>query len=273
MEAGGNTTPGRRDKQQVSGDDGSVVKEAAEALKKIAKDPLWGLPLGGVKRPWMRYGIEVKTRNLVQDVGVILWEGGAKTTVDLKREILELLDQTDSLVVLTDLKRAEHPEDASWWPSLRTVLAWVEEDPFFAKAIDQWRHARQETILEQTIHDLYSGAPMSKDELAILKERVKFAAGVLPRTVNKGMRDKVDVEQTHNHMHIHANLSEEALEEKLAHLSRDARVREFVASQGLGNAVDCEVVAPPPPHPEMPALPFRDPEAMGLELGGDEVAP
>ena len=222
----------------------------------------------------MAYGSTVQSRGLVEDVGIVLWEGGTKTTAELKREVMDLLDQTDSLVVLTDLKRAEKPEDPNWWPSLRVVLAWVDEDPFFAKAIDQWRHARQETLLERIIHDLYTDVPMDKQQLAVLKERVKFSAGVLPRTVNKGLRDRVEVENTQNHLHLHANLSEEALEDRLAQMARDPKVREFLAKTGpaaLGHAlIEGEVIMPPPARPDPAPLPFRDPDEIQRALGADE---
>ena len=248
-----------------------MVEAAAESFRKFQEGMLKGCPMGGVRRPWMNYGVALQSRNLVEDVGVILWEGGAKSTVDLKREIMELLDQTDSLVVLVDLKRAEHPEDPNWWPSLRMILAWVDEDPFFAKAIDQWRHARQEVMLERTIHDLFTDVPLEKGQLAVLKERVKFAAGVLPRTVNKGMRDKVDVETTQNHLHLHASLSDEALEDRLAQMSRDPQVRALVAKTGIGTLghalIEGEVVMPPGPRRDDP-LPFRDAEEIQQELGG-----
>jgi len=267
----GDSSPRRRGKRPDSGTDEAVVEAAAESFRKFQEGMLKGCPMGGVRRPWMNYGAALQSRNLVEDVGVILWEGGAKSTVDLKREIMELLDQTDSLVVLVDLKRAEHPEDPNWWPSLRMILAWVDEDPFFAKAIDQWRHARQEVMLERTIHDLFTDVPLEKGQLAVLKERVKFAAGVLPRTVNKGMRDKVDVETTQNHLHLHASLSDEALEDRLAQMSRDPQVRALVAKTGIGTLghalIEGEVVMPPGPRRDDP-LPFRDAEEIQQELGG-----
>ena len=273
MEADGNSTSRRKNKQSDSGKDQAFLTKAHESWRAFQESCLPGSPASGIKRPWLKYGVELQSRALVEDAAVILWEGGAKTTADLKREIVEGLDQTDSLVVLLDLKRAEHTEDPRWWPTLRVVLQWVDDDPFFAKAIDLWRHARQETILETTMHDLYRDIPRSKDELGVLKERVKFAATVLPRTVNKGLRDKVEVEETHNHLHLHQNLSDEALEDRMSQLIRDARVRAFVAKTGLagvaGAILEGEVVPMPSGHPAPAALPFRDPEEMQRNLGED----
>ena len=220
-------------------------------------------------RPWMTYGANLRARTIVEDLGAILWEGGTKTSPEIKRDLVDLLDQTDSLVATLDLKASEHPEDPHWWPSLRTVQAWLEEDPFFAKVIDQWNHARQARILEAVIYDLNSGEAMTKDEFALLRERVKFASAVLPRIVNRGMREKVDVETTNNHLHLYANLSEEALQDKLNQLRRNPRVRELLS---LGQMEQRDVITGeiaqtlPPTEIPLEPLPFQDPDALGVEL-------
>jgi hypothetical protein len=220
----------------------------------------------------MVFGDQMKSRTLVEDVGVVLWEGGTKTTPEIKREILDLLDQVDSLVAVVDLKAAERPDDPRWWPSLATVQAWLEEDPFFAKAIDRWSHARQARILERVIWDLNSGDAnkITRAEMALLKERVKFASAVLPRIVNKGLREKVDISTTSNHLHLHAGLSDEALEERLQQLRRNPRVRELLATPEMDGSSSCMTIEgaalPPDALPTPAPLPFRDPSTLGKEL-------
>jgi len=218
----------------------------------------------------MSYGDALKVRMVVEDAGVVLWEGGEKTTPEIKRDIVELLDRVDSLVALVDLKAAERPDDPRWWPSLRVIQSWLEEDPFFAKAIDQWKHARQERILERVIYDLNGNpAPLTKPEMMLLKERVKFASAVLPRIVNRGMREKVDLETNTNHLHLHANLSDEALQEKINQLRRNPNVRALLSAgsidSGTGEVLEGEVV-PPGPRPGPGPIEFQDPEALGRSL-------
>lgn len=232
--------------------------------------------VGGLRRPWMTFGADLAVRTLVEDVGVVLWEGGEKTTTEIKREIVELLDRVDSLVAVVDLKAAERPGEPGWWPSLATVQAWLDEDPFFAKAIDRWNHARQARILESVIYDLNGADPntLTKAQFMVLKERVKFASSVLPRIVNRGLREKVDVETTSNHLHLHQNLSDDALEEKLRQLRRNPRVLEFLSIPALdggspmlaaGEVLEGVTLAPSSPGPGAP-LPYR--ESLGAELGG-----
>lgn len=227
--------------------------------------------IGGCTRPWMTFGEKLQSRTLVEDAGVMLWEGGTKTTVELKREILDLLDQMDSLVAVVDLKNGERPDEPQWWPSLAVVHAWVEEDPFFAKAIDRWRHARQERLLEALIWDLHAGNELSKGQLEILKLRLKFGSTVLPRTVNKGMREKVDVETTSNHLHLHAGLSDEALQEKLAALRRNPRVQELLSLQtddGNSPVLVGGSVLPPALPPAAAPMPIQDQESLSRALMG-----
>lgn len=216
----------------------------------------------------MTYGAKLQARTLVEDAGVVLWEGGTKTTTEIKREIVDLLDQTDSLVALADRKCAERPDEPQWWPSLTVLHAWIEEDPFFAKAIDRWRHARQERLLEALIWDLHNGKELTKGQMEVLKLRLKFGSNLLPRTVNKGLREKVDIETTNNHLHLHATLSDEALQEKLAALRRNPRVQELLNTMesGAPTLVQGEVL-PPATLPEPVPMPVRDLDLMG-EGGG-----
>jgi len=218
----------------------------------------------------MTFGDALKVRSVVEDAGVVLWEGGEKTTPEIKRDIVDLLDQVDSLVALVDLKAAERPDDPRWWPSLRVIHAWLDEDPFFAKAIDQWKHARQERILERVIWDLNGNpAPLTKSEMALLKERVKFASSTLSRIVNRGMREKVDVETNTNHLHLHANLSDEALQEKLNQLRRNPQVRALLTLGGVdsatGQVMEAEIM-PPGPRPAPAPIEFQDPSTLGASL-------
>lgn len=221
-------------------------------------------------RPWMTFGERLSARTIVEDAGVVLWESGEKTTPEIKREIIDLLDQIDSLVAVLDLKAAERPEDPRWWPSLRVVQTWQDEDPFFGKAIDQWKHARQERILERVIYDLNCGTTvMGKAELALLKERVKFASSVLPRIVNKGLREKVDIETRSNHLHLHAGLSDEALMEKIAEMRRNPHVRNLLALEAAEGSIPGELAAPvmpPAPRTEPAHVEFQDPEAFRKSL-------
>lgn len=270
--------PRRRGKK----DDGFVPDDAAMRSAALAGSQIPtsapGLPaqvsgaaqtVGGLMRPWMLSGPALASRTLVEDAGVVLWEGGEKTTTEIKREIVDGLDRVDSLVALVDMKAAERPEEPRWWPSLTTVMTWIDEDPFFAKAIEKWSHARQARILERVVWDLNGpeAANITKAEFALLKERVKFASSVLPRIVNRGLREKVDIETTSNHLHLHANLSEEALEEKLEALRRNPKVREFLMVPTLpdGTVVEGQVL-PPATAPAAEPLPFRDPGAMGSDL-------
>jgi hypothetical protein len=215
----------------------------------------------------------------VEDAGTVLWQGGERTTTELKREIVELLDQTDSLVALLDLKAGEKPEDKRWWPSLSVVMAWMEEDPFFAKAIERWGHARQQRILERVIWDLNNpeAAKITSEEFKLLKERVKFASAVLPRIVNKGLREKVDIETTNNHLHLHQGLSDDAIEAKLQELRRNPRVKEMLHLPELQDSVSPlleagaileGVVMPPMLPPGGAPLPFKN--DIGERLAGDE---
>lgn len=276
---GESASKGRRSKPEgpFPGEFGRPVDTAAGS--RDMQTPIFQT-VGGLLRPWMTYGAAVQSRTLVEDAGVVLWEGGEKTTPEIKREILDLLDQHDSLVAVVDLKAAERPDVPRWWPSLTTVLTWVDEDPFFAKAIEQWKHARQERILERVIWDLNGpdASKITKAEFALLKERVKFASAVLPRIVNKGLREKVDIESKQSHLHLHTNLSDEALEEKLRALRRNPMVRDLlvlpdvdgVVAPGAvgGETVEGQVL---PPSPEAPAaLPFRDPDELGADLLGGE---
>jgi hypothetical protein len=246
------------------------VGQQAASLAAQMDTTMGQAAVGGLLRPWMTYGTKLQARTVVEDLGVILWEGGAKTTQEIKRDLIDLLDQADSLVAVVDLKAAEHPEDGHWWPSLRVVQAWLDEDPFFAKAIDHWNHARQARILESVIWDLNNPkAGMTKAEFMLLKERVKFASAVLPRIVNKGMREKVDVETTNNHLHLYANLSDEALQDKLSQLRRDPRVRELLSTaEPRRDTITGEMVSTLPPAglPEVEPLPFKDPDALGGAL-------
>lgn len=265
-----------RKRSKTTTDPDRVLEEtAAEVGRQVPNLPPvpTEIPkIGGCTRPWMVYGEKLQSRNLVEDAGVFLWEGGAKTTVELKREILDLLDQTDSLVAVVDLKRAETPEDPQWWPSLAVVQAWIEEDPFFAKAIDRWRHARQERLLESLIWDLNDGKDLSKGQLELLKLKLKFGSTVLPRIVNRGLREKVDVETTSNHLHLHASLSDEALQEKLAALRRNPRVQDLLRMQtDDGNTpvlVEGTMLPPALPAPAAP-MPAQDQDGLTRALLGD----
>lgn len=223
-------------------------------------------------RPWMLCGEKLQSRNLVEDAGVVLWEGGTKSTPEIKREILEQLEKVDSLVAIVDLKAAEQPDEPRWWPSLNVVFTWLEEDPFFAKAVERWSHARQARILERVIYDLNSGKVenLTKADMELLKVRVKFASSVLPRMVNKGLREKVDIETTNNHLHLHQTLSDDALEEKLRQLRQNPRVLEFLTlPDAPGSQTVNGAVLPPAALPTLAPLPFRDPEAMGRALSDD----
>lgn len=274
--------PGKRGrKRSVSGDQ-KVIDKAAGVLGQMPTPtpgpPVGGKTVGGLMRPWMTFGEPLRARTLVEDVGVVLWEGGEKTTTEIKRDIVDLLDQTDSLVAILDTKSAERPNDPRWWPSLTVVLTWAEEDPFFSKAIERWSHARQARILERVIWDLNgpAAADITKEEFALLKERVKFASAVLPRIVNRGLREKVDIETTNNHLHLHQGLSDEAIEAKLQELRRNPRVKEMLTlpelpgSQGpllTGNEVVEGVMMPPmTPGPGAP-LPFHN--NLGEHLEGE----
>lgn len=244
---------------------GSKVPTSAPGLPPVVAGPT----VGGLMRPWMLAGPALQSRTLVEDAGVVLWEGGEKTTTEIKREIVDLLDRTDSLVALVDMKAAERPDEPRWWPSLTTVMTWMSEDPFFAKAIETWSHARQARLLERVVWDLNGpdAAKITKAEFALLKERVKFASSVLPRIVNRGLREKVDIETTQNHLHLHANLSEQALEEKLEALRRNPLVREFLAVPNLGDGATVEgQILPPAIAPAAEPLPFRDPGTLGQDL-------
>jgi hypothetical protein len=230
--------------------------------------PVAGPLVGGLLRPWMTHGTQLKSVNLVEDVGVVFWEGGAKTTSDIKKDIIHYLDQVESLVQVVDLKRAEHPDDLGWWPSMRVVQAWIDEDPFFSTAINQYMYAKQQVLLERSIHDLYgTDLPKSKAEAEQVRQRLKFAATVLPRTVNKGLRERVEIDTTNN-VHVHGGLSEDALMDRIKEMQKNPRVQAFLTAANLpGAVVEGQVLPPePPPAPDVP-LPFRDLDDLTADLG------
>jgi hypothetical protein len=241
-------------------------------VTETAQQSMQAPMVGAMVRPWMSYGPKLKSADLIEDVTTFLWESGSKTTADIKREIVEYLDQFESLVMVIDHKRNEKPDDPHWWPSMRMVTCWIDEDPFFAKAIDQWKHARQQVLLERVIYDLTgpeSEKVKSQPEMDMIKQRLKFAASVLPRIVNKGMRERVEVDNNTNHLHLHANLSEEALKDRLDQLRRNPRVQAFLTESMEAEVIESLPVPPPPAEVIATSdLPFKDPDKFSVELGG-----
>lgn len=276
LEGGAQESRPRRGSKRGKQGDTVLAKAAAESSSRLDSAPLatsGGGTLGVLMRPWTTYGVQLQARTIVEDAGAVLWEGGSKTTPEIKRELVDLIDQTDSLVAVLDIKAAERPEDPRWWPSLRTVLEWIDEDPYFAKVIDQWSHARQLRILERVIHDLNadpSRQKLTREEITLLKERVKFASTTLPRIVNRGLRDKVDVETTTNHLHLHANLSDEALRDRIEQLRRNPQVRELLVVGGPLDEGDVIEGTPIRPPMSLPAAPMPSVEVGDLLGGGGE---
>ena len=195
-------------------------------------------PVGGMKRPWVK---KIERNPLApprRAPGVIhLWEGGNTTAIEIKQELTELLASGYTLVEIIDSKRAEHPEDPTWWPSLMEVLAWCEYDQAFARMLDAWNHAHQLEILEVITNNVLNP---TESELSdkMLKVQADFAAKVLPRIVNKGMADRVEVNQTNLNINTAAQkMSDDAIKARLAELSQNPRVLKLIVEhQEIGVA-------------------------------------
>jgi hypothetical protein len=185
---------------------------------------------GGITRPWVKQ-IPKAPRKIQETDGVmVLWEHGAMTTGELKQEIKILLEKGHTLVEILDSKRAEHPEDPTWWPSLMEVMRWCVTDQQFGQLLDLWNHAHQLELLESVTHEVLGPGADSVDP-KLLKVKVDFASKVLPRIVNKGLRERVDVNNTHNFTGggLDARgMSDDALDGRLAELAHNPKVKKFL---------------------------------------------
>lgn len=201
-------------------------EDMADLVKMRASlDRTFGVQIGGIRRPWAKK-ILPRPKELQKVEGtMILWEGGAKTTLDLKFEIKELLENGYSLIELLDSKRLEHPENPYWWPSLMEVMSWCKYDHGFAQLLDMWTHARQLEILEGITHNVMNPMEAGIDSKT-LKVQADFAAKVLPRIVNPGLVDRTEVKNTTNTpADAYRQMSDEAIEARLAELGANPKVR------------------------------------------------
>lgn len=188
----------------------------------------FGVQVGGIRRPWAKKILPRPKEPRTVEGTMILWEGGAKTTLDLKFEIKELLENGYSLIELLDSKRLEHPENPYWWPSLMEVMSWCKYDHGFAQLLDMWNHARQLEILEGITHNVMNPLEAGIDSKT-LKVQADFAAKVLPRIVNPGLVDRTEVKTTTNTpADAYRQMSDEAIEARLAELGANPKVRNAV---------------------------------------------
>ena len=189
---------------------------------------------------------------------VHLWEGGVTTALEIKEELQTLLASGHTLVEIIDSKRAEKPEDRNWWPSLMEVLVWGEFDQAFAKMLDAWNHAHQLEILESITFNVMNPRESGLDDKT-LKIQADFAAKVLPRIVNRGMADRVEINQTNmNLSQVAQKMTDDALEARLGELSQNPKVRAMlVKHQSIGmkeinkeqDAKPAELLDPSPLRP------------------------
>jgi hypothetical protein len=183
--------------------------------------------VGGMTRPWVK-PIQRRTKPVPTNNVIQLWEGGVTTALEVKREIYELLASGYTLVEIIDSKRAEHPENLNWWPSLMEVLAWAEFDQSFAKMLDAWNHAHQLEIAEHITYNVLNPEESNLSD-KFLKIQADFAAKVLPRLVNKGMADRVEVNQTNLNLNqASQKMSDDAIKARLAELSQNPKVLKLI---------------------------------------------
>ena len=197
----------------------------------------FGVQVGGIRRPWAKKILPRPKEPRTVEGTMILWEGGAKTTLDLKHEIRDLLESGYSLVELLDSKRLEHPENPFWWPSLMEVMSWCKYDHGFAQLLDMWNHARQLEILEGITHNVMNPMEAGLDAKT-LKVQADFAAKVLPRIVNPGLVERTEVQTTTNTpADAYRQMSDEAVAARLAELGANPKVRSAIQKHIGGEPV------------------------------------
>ena len=203
--------------------------QTGNALSKGLADPRSAVfPHGGLNRPWVKKIPKGPRRLQPSNTMVHLWEGGNTTTLEIKQEIQDLLSTGYTLVETIDSKRAERPGDPNWWPSLMEVLVWTEFDQAFAKMLDAWNYAHQFEILEAITLNVMNPVESGLTE-KFLKIQSDFAAKVLPRIVNKGMADRVEVNSTNMNLNQAAQkMSDDAIKARLAELSQNPRVLKLI---------------------------------------------
>ncbi len=205
------------------------IRAAAKVEERLTR--VWDR--GGMTRPWIKAIPTPQRHAQLADGIMLLWEEGAKTTVEVKHEIQQLLGQGYTLIELLDSKRAEHLEDSNWWPSLMEILRWCEVDAAFAKMLDIWNHAHQLELSERIKHDVMNAEEKGLDP-KMLKVKVDYAHRVLPRTVNRGMVERLEVDQNHHHIRGGGDfraMPEEALRERMRELAANPKVRRLMALQ------------------------------------------
>ena len=209
---------------------------------------------GGMARPWIKAMPRMPETFVPPTGAVVLWEEGRKNTVDIKQEIKHLLGRGYTLIEILDSKRAEHPEDPTWWPSLMDVMKWCESDIAFAQMLDSWNHAHQLEISERIKHDVLN-AEEEKADPKLLKVKVDYAAKVLPRLVNRGLVERVEVDQTiRGGMQAYEHMPLEALMARAEELARNPKVKKIMTLH-MGPSYREPSPAPTPspaPPPEAP---------------------
>lgn len=224
-------------------DPGTFARECAASLRvgtvlNRSLDDAKSAPFvskGGLLRPWIKPIPRAPKKPQPASGIVHLWEGGVITTLEIKEEIQTLLASGHTLVEILDSKRAERPDDPNWWPSLMEVLVWGEFDQAFAKMLDAWNHAHQLEILEAITFNVMNPSISGLDDKT-LKIQADYAAKVLHRIVNRGMADRIEVNQTNLNLNqVAQKMTDDALEARLSELSQNPKVRAMlVKHQTIG---------------------------------------
>lgn len=239
---------------------GKALPAQVPAVPEIPKGPQ--RHRGGMARPWVK-AIPAAPKVLQKTEGTImLWEGGAKNTVDIKREIQSLLTLGYTLIEIIDSKRAERPEDPTHWPSLMEVLKWCQSDIAFAQMLDSWNYAHQLELSERVKHDVMNAEEEGADP-KLLKVKVDYATKMIPRLVNRGLVEKIEVNQTvHGASGRLQNMPDDALKARAAELASNPKVKRIMAIHMQGeNPATFPVEPERPPETIKPGATVIDVEA------------
>lgn len=147
---------------------------------------------GGLKRPWAVEAVpRVDERAL--DVECSVWEGGLRTTFEVKREIIACMHEGYSLVQIIESRRAEHPNHPRWWPTLQLVVRWAERDPELAGEIVRFSRVRAMELAEKI---QWEAETATMADMAALDRKWKTLAWILERLDPEKWVPKIRVEST-----------------------------------------------------------------------------
>ena len=223
-----------------------AAKTVGQGLERIRRHN------GGMARPWVKTIPRMPDVLHKTDGAVLLWEEGAKNTVDVKREIQFYLKNGYTLIEVLDSKRAERPNDPTWWPDLMEVLRWCESDIAFARMLDNWNHAHQLEISERIKHDVLNAEEEGADP-KLLKVKVDYATKMLPRLVNKGLVERIEVDQTiRGTAEKLQHMPDDALRARALELAANPKVRKIM-SLHMGDAYQPPPPAAAPPSAQAPS--------------------